>query len=312
MTRTAAGWLFLAVVWGSTWMAVKVGLADLPPFTFAGLRFVIAAVVLLGALRFRGAGAGTVLPATRAEWKLIAITALVTVSTAYGLQYWAQQYVASGLASVLTAMVPVFVLVFAHWSLPDEPMTVRKAIGVITGLGGVVVIFSDQLHADGMLALWGSVGLIIAAVSLAGAQVAVKKHGAEVDPMIIAGWQTAIGSVPLVVIGLLVEGNPFQLNWSGRAVGSLLYLSLIGSAAAFFVLYWLFRRMEITKVLSVAFVNPLIAVLLGWVVLGEVLSWRAVGGGVAVLAGLGLVLWSGAAPLRGHEVKWVGAAEPAE
>ena len=73
MTRTAAGWLFLAVVWGSTWMAVKVGLADLPPFTFAGLRFVIAAVVLLGALRFRGA----VLP-TRAEWKLIAITALLT------------------------------------------------------------------------------------------------------------------------------------------------------------------------------------------------------------------------------------------
>jgi drug/metabolite transporter (DMT)-like permease len=193
-------------------------------------------------------------------------------------------------------MVPVFVLVFAHWLLPAEPMTLRKVAGVALGLAGVGVVFSDQLSSEGLLALWGSVALIVASLSLAWAQVAVKKHAGTLDPMTIAGWQMAIGTVPLLGLGLWLDGNPLEFAWTTRAVLSLLYLSFIGSAAAFFVLYWLFRRMEVTKVLSVAFANPLVAVLLGWLVAGEVLSWRAVVGGLGILGGLALVLR--AAPAR--------------
>jgi drug/metabolite transporter (DMT)-like permease len=220
----------------------------------------------------------------------VAGTALFTVSLPYGLQFWAQQYVASGLASVLTAMVPVFVLVVAHWLLPQEPMTFRKVVGVVLGVAGVAAIFSDQLSSEGVMALWGSAALIVATVSLAWAQVAVKKHAGTLDPMTIAGWQMALGAVPLLGIGLWLDGNPVEFAWTTRAVLSLLYLSFVGSAAAFFILYWLFRRMEVTKVLSVAFVNPLIAVLLGWAVAGEVLNWRAAVGGLGILGGLVLVL----------------------
>jgi drug/metabolite transporter (DMT)-like permease len=292
MSANVAAWLFLAFAWGSTWLAVKIGLADLPPLSFAGIRFLLAALILVPVLAARRIRP----PRTRSEWALVAGTALFTVSLPYGLQFWAQQYVASGLASVLTAMVPVFVLVFAHWLLPAEPMTLRKVAGVALGLAGVGVIFSDQLSSEGLLALWGSVALIVAALSLAWAQVAVKKHAGTLDPMTIAGWQMAIGTVPLLGLGLWLDGNPFEFAWTTRAILSLLYLSFVGSAAAFFVLYWLFRRMEVTKVLSVAFANPLVAVLLGWIVAGEVLSWRAVVGGLGILGGLALVLR--AAPAR--------------
>ena len=288
MSGSVLGWLFLAVVWGSTWLVIKIGLSDLPPFTFAGIRFAIAAVVLLTVVRIRAAP----MPRGWGEWWLIGATASVTISLQYGLQFWGQQYVASGLASVLTAMIPVFVMVFAHWSLPDEPMTARRVAGVAVSSIGVVIIFSDQLQGGGSLAFLGSVALVVGSGATARAQVAVKKYAGDIDPMTFTAWQMVLGSVPLLVLGLLIEGNPASLPWTARAVGAILYLAVVGSAAAFFVMYWLFRRMEVTKVLSVAFVNPLIAVLLGWMVLSEVLSWRAVAGGVGILLGLGLVLGS--------------------
>lgn len=298
MLANVVVWVFLAVVWGSTWLVIKIGLNDLPPFTFAGLRFTLAAAVLLGVLVARG----ILLPRNRQEWTLLAGTAFFVISFQYGLQFWAQQYVASGLASVLTAMIPVFTLVIAHWTLPDEPMTGRKVAGVLLGLAGVAIIFSDQLQSEGILALWGSVALIVGGFGSAWAQVVVKKSAGRIDPMVIAGWQMAIGTIPLLLVGVWVEGNPLAIVWTPSAVLALLYLALVGSALALFAMYWLFRRMEVTKVLAVVFVNPLVAVVLGWMVLGEALSWRAFAGGAGILTGLGLVLARGSEARRGAPV----------
>jgi drug/metabolite transporter (DMT)-like permease len=287
MIASVLAWLFLGVVWGTTWTAIKMGLADLPPLSFAGLRFSVAALVLLLVLLVRR---GPWLPRGRVEWGLVGGTALVTISFQYALQFWAQQYVASGLASVLTATIPIFVMVFAHWSLPSEPMTRRKVAGMLLGLSGVVVIFSDQLHSAGLLAFWGSIALVVGAAASSRAQVYVKKSGGGIDPMIMAGWQMGIGSAPLLTLGFVLDGPPTALHWTRAAVLSLTYLSCVGSAMGFLVMYWLFRRMDVTKVLSVAFVNPLVAVFAGWMVLDEMLSWRAILGGFGILFGLGLVL----------------------
>lgn len=279
-------WLFLAIVWGSTWMVVKIGLSDLSPFLFAGVRFSLAAVVLLGILIARGRWR----PRHRGEWTLIAVTAFLTISFQYGLQFWAQQHVASGLASVLTATIPVFVMLFAHWYLPDEPLRRGKVAGVVLGVIGVTTIFSDQLTAAGTLAFWGSAALVVGAAASARAQVTLKAHAVTLDPLIVAGWQMVFGAMPLVAFGWWLEGSPFDMPWTPRAVGALVYLAVFGSAAAFFAMYWLFRRMDVTKVLSVSFANPVVAVALGWLILDEHLSWRALTGGVAVLAGLALVM----------------------
>ncbi len=157
----------------------------------------------------------------------------------------------------------------------------------------MVIIFYDQLHSHGVLARSGSIAQVVGAAASSRAQVFIKKCGGGIDPMIIAGWQMGIGSIPLLALGFLLEGPPTALHWTRAAVLSLMYLAFIGSAMGFLVMYWLFRRMDVTKVLSVAFVNPVIAVFAGWMVLDETLSWRAFFGGVGILFGLALVLRTG-------------------
>ncbi len=286
MRPAPLAWVFLGIVWGSTWPCVKIGLVDLPPLTFAGLRFAIAALVLQFAISVRGVR----MPRKRGEWLLVLGTAPVTISFHFALQFWAQQHVASGLASLLSSMLPVFVVFFAHWWVPSESLNFRKLLGVAVGLLGVAVISSNQLHSQGELAFWGSVALVVGAAGAAQAQVLVKKYGGGIDPMVIAGWQMTVGCVPLLGFGFLLEQSPLDLRWTTSAVGALLYLSIVGSALAFFLMYWLYRHMEITKVLSVAFLNPLVATLLGVLILGEELNQRIILGGLVILCGLALVL----------------------
>lgn len=281
-------WSFLALVWGSTWLFVKVGLRDLPPITFAGLRFSLAAVGLMFFVWRRGLP----IPRQARDWKLIGGTALVSISLHYALQFWGQQYITSGLAAVLAAMLPVFVLLFAHRLIPAEQMTIRKLAGVLCSLLGVVLIFSDQLQSEGIYAFWGAVALVAATLGTARAQVMIKKYGTHVDPMTFTAFQMGLGALPLLLLGFLLEGSPFAQHWSQMAIISTLYLGLVGSGLAFLLLYWLYGRMQVTKVLSVTFLNPLVALLLGWIFLGEELAWRAALGGVLILMGLMLTLFS--------------------
>src|SRR5213594_2307791 len=134
-------WLILCGIWGSTWLFIKIGLRDLPPITFAGIRFVIAAIVLVSlALISRVRW-----PSTRKDWLVIAITGTLQFGLNYGLVFWGEQYISSGLAAVLQSTFPAFGLVIAHLYLPYERLTTAKVIGVLLGVVGVVVIFSDQL-----------------------------------------------------------------------------------------------------------------------------------------------------------------------
>jgi drug/metabolite transporter (DMT)-like permease len=279
-------WITLSIIWGLTWLAVRIGLDDLPPFNFAGIRFVVAALVLFAVMLMRR----TALPRSWSDWVIITQTGLLTFGLAYSLQFWGQQYVSSGLTAVMFSTVPLFTMLLAHARIPSEPLTRAKLVGVTLGIAGVTLVFSDQLTAENPLAVWGCIGFLIGSLSMAYAQVAVKNNGTHIDPLVLAGCQMAIGAVALLAIGIIAEGSPFRMSWTLTAVTSLSYLSIVCSALAFFLLYWLLRHMDVTKVTSMALVHPLVAVLAGWIVLNESLSWRVVAGGGGILAGLALIL----------------------
>jgi drug/metabolite transporter (DMT)-like permease len=280
-------WLLLCCIWGSTWLFIKIGLADLPPFTFAGIRFLIASVILASLITIRRVP----WPRTRNDWSLIAIVGFLQFSLNYGLVFWGEQHIPSGLAAVLQATFPLFGMIIAHLYLPQERMTMAKVFGVLLGVFGVAVIFSDQLSIGGTLALLGSIALVLSAFFGSYGNVLVKAKSGKIDPMVLAAGQMIFGFVPLLTIGIITEGNPLQLRWTRMAVISLMYLVVVGSVIAFALYYWLVRNMEVTKTMLIALVTPVVAVILGMIVLDEQFNWRLLAGGACIIFGLGLIVW---------------------
>jgi|SRR5215213_3025283 len=279
-------WLVLCGIWGSTWLFIKLGLADLPPLTFAGIRFVIACAILFPLIWVRQIQ----LPRNRRAWSLLAITGVLSFSLNYGLVFWGEQYISSGLAALLQATLPAFGLVFAHFHLPGERMTWAKIFGVVLGVCGVGVVFSNQLAVAGGRALAGSVALVLSAMFAAYSNVLVKAYGKKLEPAILAAGQMFFGLIPLLLIGILLEGNPLHFRWTPIALISLVYLAVVGSVIAFMLYYWLVHNMDVTKSMLIALVTPVVAVVLGMIVLGEELSWRTIAGGAMIIAGISFIV----------------------
>ena len=279
-------WLVLCGIWGSTWLFIKLGLEDLPPFTFAGIRFVIASTILFSLIAVRRLS----LPRKRSDWFLLASTGVLSFSINYGVVFWGEQYVSSGLAALLQATIPVFGLVIAHFYLPGERMTLPRVIGVVMGVTGVAVVFSNQLTVAGPRALAGSAALVVGSASAAYSNVLVKSRGQNLDPAIIAAAQMLFGLVPLLLIGIRLEGNPLHFHWTGMAIAALFYLAIVGSVIAFLSYYWLVQHMDVTNTMMIALVTPVVAVTLGVVVLHEELNWRTLVGGAMIMFGISFVV----------------------
>jgi drug/metabolite transporter (DMT)-like permease len=280
-------WLILCGIWGSTWLFIKLGLEDLPPLTFAGIRFLLAALILGLLVMARGAR----WPRSRHDWLLIAIVGLLQFTLNYGLVFWGEQHISSGLAAVLQSTFPAFGLVIAHIYLPYEQMTPLKVVGVLLGVLGVAVIFSDQLSIAGHMALLGSMALVLSAFFGSYGNVLVKAYGQQIDPQVLAAGQMIFGFPPLLVLGIITEGSPLRFRWTAMAVLSLAYLVVVGSVIAFALYYWLVRHMEVTKTMLIALVTPVVAVVLGMVFLQEKLNWRLFAGGACIISGIGLIVF---------------------
>lgn len=279
-------WLLLCLIWGSTWLFIKLGLEDLPPLTFAGIRFVIAVTILFSLIAIRRLS----LPRTGRDWLLLAVTGVLAFSLNYGLLFWGEQYISSGLAALLQATIPAFGLVIAHFYLTGEQMTPAKIVGVILGVVGVAVVFSSQLALAGPKALAGCAALVLSSIFAAYSNVLVKAYGNKLDPAILAGGQMFFGMIPLLLIGVPLEGDPLRFHWTPIAVVSLFYLAIVGSVIAFLLYYWLIQHMDVTKTMLIALVTPVIAVILGVLVLNEELNWRTFAGGAMIISGIGLIV----------------------
>lgn len=255
--------------------------------SFAGIRFVLAFLILSIIIATRGVR----LPRERRDYALIAVTGVLSFALNYGLLFWGEQHVSSGLAAVLQATIPAFGLALAHLHLPGERLTWAKAAGVVLGIAGVAVIFSNQLALAGRMAVWGGAAIVAGAACAAYSNVLVKARGREIEPAVLAAGQMACGMAPLMLAGTLFEGSPLKFRWTWLAVGSLLYLTVVGSVVAFMLYYWLVRHMDVTKTMLISLVTPFVAVLLGMAALGEELTWRALAGAALIVSGIALAVF---------------------
>ena len=278
--RIPIAWLTLCLVWSSTWLVIKLGLRDLPPISFVAIRFVVAAVVLV----LISIGRTQLLPPKRADFFILGGTGLLMFSLNYALLFWAELHVSSGLAAVIQASIPIFGMVFAHWMLPDEPLRWQRMAGALVAILGVAFICWRLLSFNGWLAFLGGLGIAVGAVSAAFSNVVLKAKKIQLAPSMLAGWQMIFGLIPLVLLGLVIDGNPAHFHWTGRAVLCLLYLAVIGSSFTFLLLYWLMPRMSVTNLQTIALITPPGAIALGWAFGGERFSaWSLVGAALVLL-----------------------------
>ena len=285
--RVPAAWLTLCIVWSSTWLAIKFGLRDLPPISYAGIRFVIAILALLAV----SIGRVPLLPLRRSDYAVLAFTGVLMFSVNYGLLFWGELHVSSGLAAVLQATIPISGMMFAHWMLPDEPLQPRKLIGSLLALAGVAVICAHLLDFNGLMAFWAGLGIIIGASGAAFSNVVLKARRMQLAPAMLAAWQMIFGVVPMLAIGGLLEGNPLNFHWTGMSIFCLLYLAIVGSSLTFLLLYWLMPRMSVTNLQTISLITPPGAVALGWLFAGERLSLWSLLGASFVLIGVWMIFF---------------------
>ena len=278
-------WLLTCGIWSTVWLFIKIGVSDVPPVTFAVFRMCVALGVLVPVTAARRPPLPQ--PGDRA---LIAATGVVLLGVNYAFLYWGAQYVSSGLTAVLQAMTPVFGFVFAHLLLRDERMTVMKAIALALGVGGVAIVFKDQLASGTSRALAGSAAVVAGAACVAVSYVVMRRRVKHIDPIVITTGQMLSAVVPLLALALLVEGNPLGVRWTRASVLSGLYLAVFGSVLGGWLNYWLLQRIGATKLLSMGLIEPLIAVVLGAVFLSETMTPFAALGGVCILVAVAVVL----------------------
>jgi len=290
-------WIVLATIWGSTWLFIKIGLADLPPFWFAAARFVVAALPLSLWLLARRRP----LRYTAADWRLMVVTGLLVFAFNYTLVFWGEVHISAGLAALLYTTFPILGMLLAHWLLPSEPLTRRKLGGALLAVVGVAVIFQSQIELRGPMALLGSLALVAAATGTAYADVLIKGSGTHIDPVAMTAVQMLTGIIPMLGLAWAVEGSPFNLHWTPRAVGSLLYLALLGSSVTFVLLYWLIQHMQVTRTMLIPLMSTVIAVSLDAVILGERLHWRTLAGGCGILIGLAISVSQSATGREQHD-----------
>jgi drug/metabolite transporter (DMT)-like permease len=272
----------LTVIWGTTWAAIRIGLADIPPFTSVALRFAVATAILLTIAKVTDVPLGKH-PHEKTLWL---VNGALFFSVSYGVVYWGEQFVPSGLAAILFATFPLLVTIFAHLLLPGEPFRARSGFGVLVAFAGVVVIFSEDLAKIGGPNTAFAAGLfmlspLVSAIS----SVLVKKWGGPIHPISLAAMPMAVATVVMAALALSFERHR-PIAWTPRALGSLAYLSVVGSAATFTTYYWLLRRVRASRVALIAYATPVVAVATGVLFLHEPLTSRFVLGGVLVIAGV--------------------------
>jgi drug/metabolite transporter (DMT)-like permease len=287
--KVVAALTAMTLVWGSTWAVIRIGLRDIPPFAGVAMRFAIASVVLLVLARVLGIGLGK----SRREIALWWVNGILIFVVTYGLVYWAEQRVPSGLTAVLFATFPLFVALLAQVVLPAERFTRRSAFGIVLGFVGVAVIFSEDLAAIGAPgAAFASAVLLLGPFAAAAANVSVKRWGQGIHPISLTAVPMAISAVVMGGVSLVVErGRPMVLT--PLAVGTVVYLAVFGSAFTFYCYFWLMERMPATRVALTNYVSPLVAVLIGSLLLGEALTLRVAVGAVLVMAGVGITVSRG-------------------
>ena len=279
--KTLLAFAIIYFVWGSTFLAVRIGVREVPPFLYAAMRFLVAGIVLYGWMVARGERSPN-----RRQWMSIFLLALLIFVGDYGLLFWAEQRVPSGVAAVMMATIPVFMALSEIVILRTQTLTIRLALALSIGIGGVAVLMSRSLELGGApIDRAGSVALIIGSFSWSIASVISRKLPLPASKVMSSGAQMFAGGILLALTSAaLGEFRNFRPSIvSSAAWLSLVYLIVAGSIIAFTAYVWLIHHESPTKVGTYAYVNPVVAVLLGYFLGGEPLGLRTILGALFVL-----------------------------
>jgi len=281
--KTILAFAIIYFVWGSTFLAIRVGVREVPPLVFASMRFFTAGAVLYGWMRLKG----TPSPSRR-EWMAISFLAVCIFVVDYGLLFWAEQRVPSGIAAVMMATIPVFMALSEIIFLRTQRLTLCLALALLVGIGGVSVLVSRSLSlslGEVPIDLRGALALVIAAISWSIASVVTRKLPLPASKVMSSGAQMLAGGIMLALAAaLLGEFRGFHIQAVSRGAWlALAYLIVAGSIVGFTAYVWLIHHESPTKVGTYAYVNPVVAVIVGYFLGGETVGPRTLFGTLLVL-----------------------------
>jgi drug/metabolite transporter (DMT)-like permease len=279
--KTLLAFAIIYFVWGSTFLAIRIGVHEVPPFLFAAMRFFTAGILLYGWMRV----SGTPSPTGR-QWAGASVLGFVIFVMDYGSLFWAERRVASGIAAVMLATIPVFMALSEIIFLRTQKLTLRLALAMLVGLGGVAVLVNPAVGlGQAPVDRLGAAALVVAAISWSMASILSRKLPLPESKAMSSSAQMLTGGLMLTLAaafagdfrGFFVRAVPLGV-WAALA-----YLIFAGSIIGFTAYVWLIHHESPTKVGTYAYVNPVVAVLLGYFVGGEVLGARTVMGTLLVL-----------------------------
>jgi drug/metabolite transporter (DMT)-like permease len=284
--------LILYVVWGSTYLGIRIAVESIPPFVMASVRFLIAGVVMLGAVLLVRRSA-FVLP-TRAQLRDSFIVGALLMGGGMGAVAWGEQTVPSGIAALLIAMMPVWVAVYGRVFFHDR-LPLAAGLGIAVGMVGVAILVGPSLAIEGSLDPAGVLALLISPMSwAAGSVFAARKARLPADPFLTTALQMLSGAIVLGALGIAVgefaRFDPAAVT--SESMIALVYLTLVGSLVAFTAYAWVLRHAPLPLIATYAFVNPVVAVVLGAVVLDEVVTPLQVVAGTVIVVGVALIILS--------------------
>lgn len=272
--------------WGTTYLAIRVGLETLPPTLLAGMRFITAGTVLFVFLR---GWRRERLPVGR-EWLHQAIVGLMLLGVGNGLVVWSEVWIPSGMAALMIATSPFWVAGFERLRSDGERIGLRALVGMLVGFAGLVLLVAPDLFGATLSIgyLLGMVAIQIACASWSGGSVYAKHHHTKVAPLMGAAVQMLFAGAALALLGTIL-GEWRVVHFSARSLTALSYLIVFGSIVAYGSYTYAVQKLPLSIVSTYSYVNPVIAVLLGWMVLAEPLGWRVITAMAIILGGVALV-----------------------
>lgn len=279
-------WLVFAALgfaWGSSYLFIKIGVATLTPFTLVAGRLAIGTVVLALVMRLSHQR----LPRSRSAYGHLLVVALLGVVIPFSLITWGEQTIDSALAAILNGTVPLFAIVLAALLLPDEPMTVNRVAGLLLGFVGVVVLFGPDLETGFGGEVAGELALVVSAVAYAAAGVYARWKVKDVTPLASAQLEVGFAFVITLLLAFAVE-KPLATHVEASSVLAVVWLGLVGSGLAFMAFFYLLGRWGATRTSMVAYLLPVVGILLGVLVRHEVVTPLTLLGTAMVIGGVAL------------------------
>lgn len=287
MKDWAIFWL-LGVIWGSSFLLIKVAVDELGPLPLVSVRIGLAALFMLGFLAFTGRR----LPSARRERLALLFVGVMNTAVPFTLITWGEQNIDSGLATVLNATVPLWTLIFAHVALADERFSAQKLAGLLVGFAGVALLASRANGTENTNPISGQLAVLIASAFYAISTVVIRRYLRRVEPLTIAGSSLIIGGIVVVPATLLmVRPLPSFSALGATTIAAAITLAMLNTVVAYFLFYHLIDAWGATRTTLVTYVMPPIGVTLGWLLLDEPVDWKIVAGAALILAGIVAVNW---------------------